>query len=263
MTTRLKSGQREKLRNFILVTNSNEQIGIRCLQQSEWNLEFAIDTFYSQSFQDVPGNVDSRKLDAMFNAYANDPQDRKLMECNTDEPRIGPNGMLRLLSEINVDPTSVEALVLAWKLKAETQCEFSANEFRTGLRELRVDSVEKLRNLVPSWKRDLENRPTLRSLYHFTFNYAKSAATRHLGIETACAYWMLFFETREPRVRLWITFLEEQKTRAVSLDLWNMFFEFLTTTNDTYDDYDTVSSAWPVTIDEFVVYARKRQNDAP
>jgi hypothetical protein len=56
---------------------------------------------------------------------------------DSKEPRIGPNGMQRLLNDLDIDPTSLNALVFAWKLRAERQCEFSHDEFRTGLREMK------------------------------------------------------------------------------------------------------------------------------
>lgn len=54
-----------------------------------------------------------------------------------DPSRIGPHGMLRFLTDLGLDPTERTVLVLAWKLKAQTQCEFSWQEFSTGLTEMR------------------------------------------------------------------------------------------------------------------------------
>ena len=48
MASRLKSGQREKLRNFMLVTNAAEPTALHCLRATEFNLELAIDQYYSQ-----------------------------------------------------------------------------------------------------------------------------------------------------------------------------------------------------------------------
>jgi DCN1-like protein 1/2 len=52
--------------------------------------------------------------------------------------RIGPNGMLRFLNDLNIGPESRTALVLAWKLDAQTQCEFSQKEFREGMAALKL-----------------------------------------------------------------------------------------------------------------------------
>ena len=45
-------------------------------------------------------------------------------------------GVIRLLEDLHLDPGSRLVLLLAWKCKAATQCEFSAEEFNTGMTEL-------------------------------------------------------------------------------------------------------------------------------
>lgn len=50
--------------------------------------------------------------------------------------RVGPNGMLKLLKDINISAEHISALILAWKCGAEVQCEFSLKEFRQGFRKM-------------------------------------------------------------------------------------------------------------------------------
>ncbi|VDL87842.1 unnamed protein product [Nippostrongylus brasiliensis] len=47
----------------------------------------------------------------MFSVYANDPRD------DVGSGRIGPNGMLRLLNDLHLDPADRRVLILACKLK--------------------------------------------------------------------------------------------------------------------------------------------------
>jgi hypothetical protein len=54
-----------------------------------------------------------------------------------EKGRIGPHGMVRFLKDLGVDATSRTALILAWKLKAEKQCEFTLQEFRDGMTEMK------------------------------------------------------------------------------------------------------------------------------
>jgi len=256
MSTKLKSGQKDKVRNFVVVTNSTEAIAIQCLTSSDWNLEMAFEIYYQNpAFQNsVSSSVDLKKIDTLFNRYANDPEDKKLL---TATDRIGPNGMFKLLTDLNIDGNSIHALIFAWKLKAETQCEFSLAEFRNGLQEMRVDTVDKLRNQVVAWSEELNDRAKFRDLYQFAFTYAKPASSRYLDVSTAIAYWSLIFQGKDPRVPLWIQFLNEQQQRGVSRDTWNLFFDFLVSTNESYSNYDS-EGAWPVLIDEFVEYAKSR-----
>ncbi len=54
-----------------------------------------------------------------------------------DEDKITAEGMLRFLEDMNLDPESRVVLLLAWKFKAATQCEFTREEFTTGMADLR------------------------------------------------------------------------------------------------------------------------------
>lgn len=45
--------------------------------------------------------------------------------------------MLRFLTDLGLNPTDRNVLILAWKLKAKTQCEFTWEEFSTGLNEMK------------------------------------------------------------------------------------------------------------------------------
>lgn len=45
-------------------------------------------------------------------------------------------GVSRFCDDANLDPTSLTVLILAWKFKAATQCEFTRKEFVEGMAEL-------------------------------------------------------------------------------------------------------------------------------
>ena len=46
------------------------------------------------------------------------------------------DGVVKLLGDLQLDPGSRTVLLFAWKLQAAAQCEFSKNEFVTGLMTL-------------------------------------------------------------------------------------------------------------------------------
>ena len=50
--------------------------------------------------------------------------------------KIGVEGIAKFCDELQVDPTSKIVLIVAWKFKAATQCEFSKKEFIDGMTEL-------------------------------------------------------------------------------------------------------------------------------
>jgi DCN1-like protein 1/2 len=59
--------------------------------------------------------------------------------------KITTDGMVRLLGDLGLSPDSRLVLIMVWKMRAATQCEFSREEFTGRLMELGVDSVDKLR----------------------------------------------------------------------------------------------------------------------
>jgi DCN1-like protein 1/2 len=250
---KLKSQQKEKVRQFIAFTQASEAAALSCLANANWALELACDIYFQNPayFSPQSGNVDTKKVDQLFNKYANDPSDK------VEGKRIGPNGMLRLLNDLGVDAASREVLILAWKLKAETQCEFSQKEFTEGMNALRVDSLEKLKAKMPKLSDEIRDPSAFRSFYHFTFQYAKNVAQRSLEIETAIAYWQLVFAGADPRVDLWIEFLRANNVKGIPKDTWNLFLDFLTSVSPDCSNYDS-SSAWPVLLDEFVDYIKAR-----
>lgn len=66
-------------------------------------------------------------LCSLFPAVFADPQ---------DENKIGIDGIQQFCDDLTLDPASMSILVVAWKLRAATQCEFSRKEFLDGMSEL-------------------------------------------------------------------------------------------------------------------------------
>lgn len=57
-----------------------------------------------------------------------------LLDLHDD--KIAVEGMMNFLDDLGLNPESRIVLLLAWKLKAATQCEFTRDEFVNGLLEL-------------------------------------------------------------------------------------------------------------------------------
>lgn len=71
-------------------------------------------------------SVDRKKLERLYNRHQ-DPQ---------DENKIGIDGIQQFCDDLSLDPASITVLVIAWKFRAATQCEFSKKEFVDGMTEL-------------------------------------------------------------------------------------------------------------------------------
>ena len=53
-----------------------------------------------------------------------------------DENKIGIDGIQQFCDDLSLDPASITVLVVAWKFRAATQCEFTKKEFMDGMTEL-------------------------------------------------------------------------------------------------------------------------------
>ncbi|KAI6240462.1 Defective in cullin neddylation protein [Aphelenchoides fujianensis] len=203
---------------------------------------------------------DYAKIDATFRKYANLKEDRSLCEVSD---RMGPNGVMKFLSDLGIDPASLSALILAWKFEAETQCEFAQAEFRKGFRKFGVSTVPQLKRKLPAVVEEaLNNKTEFESLYRFTFEYARPASSKTLDLETASNYWRLVLSRMtDHRIYHWIMFLTERSVAAISQDTWNMFLHFLWQNNPQLTNYDLDYGCWPVLMDDFVENLRLVHKD--
>ena len=55
---------------------------------------------------------------------------------HSEPEKIGTEGVIRLLEDLHLDPGNRLVLLLAWKCEASNQCEFTQEEFVTGMTSL-------------------------------------------------------------------------------------------------------------------------------
>lgn len=141
--------------------------------------------------------MDKKKLESLYNRYK-DPNEPE---------KITVDGIMKFLEDLNLPPESKLVLIIAWKFKAATQCEFTKEEFINGMTELGCDSIDKLKARLPTLDNELRDNFKFKDFYNFTFNYAKNPGQKGLDLDMAIAYWNIVLKGKFKFLDLWCTFL--------------------------------------------------------
>ncbi|XP_010487002.1 PREDICTED: DCN1-like protein 1 [Camelina sativa] len=239
---KLNRNNRDKLQQFVDITGASEKSALQALKATDWHLEAAFDVFYSQPHPRT-NSSDVRRLEELYNRYKDQYSDMILAE-----------GISNLCNDLEVEPQDIVTLVLSWHMNAATACEFSKQEFITGLQALGVDSVGKLREKLPFMRSELKDEQKFHDIYNFAFGWAKEKGQKSLALDTAIGMWQLLFAEREwPLVTHWCDFLQDRHNKAISKDTWAQLLEFSRMVDPVLSNYDA-EGAWPYLIDEFVEY---------
>ncbi|XP_047249369.1 DCN1-like protein 1 isoform X1 [Capsicum annuum] len=260
---KLGVGRRDKVQQFMTITGASEKVALQALKVCDWSLEGAFDVFYSQS--QVKSSADTRRLEELYNRYKVFSRTcrptRVLLSIGNAVIKKDPysdmilaDGISLLCNDIQVDPQDIVMLVLSWHMKAATMCEFSKQEFISGLQSLGIDSLEKLREKLPFMRSEMRDEHKFREIYNFAFSWAKEKGQKSLALDTAIGMWQLLFAEKQwPLVDHWCQFLQARHNKAISRDTWSQLLEFARNVDPALSNYDA-EGAWPYLIDEFVEY---------
>ncbi|GER46996.1 defective in cullin neddylation protein [Striga asiatica] len=168
-----------------------------------------------------------QRIDEFFNKYA-----------DKTSGMIEPEGIEALCSDLEVDYTDIKILILAWKMNAQKQGYFTQDEWRRGLKALRVDNINKLKKSLPELKKEALKSVNFEDFYLFAFRYCLTEEKQKcLDIESTCILIDLVLGFQYP----------------AQVD---SFIQFLKISFPDLRNYDTCE-AWPLLLDNFVDWLKK------
>ncbi|GJJ71071.1 DCN1-like protein 4/5 [Entomortierella parvispora] len=175
-----------------------------------------------------------------------------LEEDDLGNEQIGPAGISKLCEDIGVSLEAVDMLVLAFHLNADTMPFFSKEEWIKGMKKLEVDSTIKLKAAMPGLVAKLKNPVDFKEFYRYIFMFVKNSEQKCMDVETACRMLETVMAGR-PHTKSFVAFLEEKKpVKVINKDQWYNFLDFSDSVSEDLTNYDGISSAWPVLLDEYV-----------
>lgn len=176
---------------------------------------------------------------------------------------VDPEGIETLCSHLEVPHTDVRILMLAWKMGCEKQGYITLDEWRSGLKTLRADSISKLKKAFPEMVQEVTRPSNFQDFYPFAFRYCLTEDKKKcIEIPVACELLNLVLSLQfRPQVDKLMDYLKYQNDyKVINMDQWMGFLRFC---NEiifpSLDNYDP-DQAWPLILDNFVEWLRANKN---
>ncbi|GIL70345.1 hypothetical protein Vretimale_3465 [Volvox reticuliferus] len=242
--------QKDKITQFRTITGSSEKVATDCLKTTGWAIDAAIDQFYTSGLAAQAGGLDLRAVEALYKRYK-----------EPDDETIAVDGITRFCEELEVDPTDIAVLVISYYMNAAVMCEYTKDEFTSGLIKLGVDSIDKLKRRLPDLRAEIRTDNKFKEVYAFAYNFSREKGQKCVMLDTAVGMWQLLFsvpEQRWPLIDDWCEFLTKHHNRAISKDTWLQLFDFIKSVKPDFSNFDE-NSAWPYLLDEFVEHMKNKR----
>jgi len=240
--------EKKQVTQFKNITGSTESVAKDYLKKHSWDLEQAMDAFFSASKKAEPAKkVDTGKLDKLFNKYQG---------SGDDKDSIVEEKLFEFFKDMGVDPEGATTLGVAWKLKCKGLGEISRKEFVSGFSEMGADSADKIKAEIAKIAKLLDDQFTFKEFYRWLFDFVKEEPERKtVDTPVAINMWNIVLPKHFKLLEHWKKFIAKQELKQVSRDLWDMLFEFGKDIKPDLSNWED-NGAWPVIVDEFVEFVK-------
>ncbi|KAL8454567.1 hypothetical protein Emed_000288 [Eimeria media] len=276
------------IQQFQDITGCTKKAATDLLRQHNFNLERAIDTFFTLSAEkrrslvgnagepgpsEGPAPIDEKKAAAFFEKYAVQDTSR----C-PPESVIKEEGLERLSDDLGAGLDDLFFLIFAFHCGCRTQGVIAKADFIRGLRSLHVDTLQSLKAAVQPLREGLfKDVQQLRKVYSYAFTYSLEPLQKQLPTELAVAYWRLILEPLDWSLfNPFLQYIEDVSgLPSITKDVWLMVLEFVLTSQRAPGQAETAEEnidrvlqdyeddgAWPLVIDNFVEWMRDERKKA-
>ncbi|EXJ56070.1 hypothetical protein A1O7_09001 [Cladophialophora yegresii CBS 114405] len=213
-----------------------------------------------------------QNLNKIFDQYRDNPRDAP--------DKIGIEGAQKYLTDLDVELDEVAHLAICDLLQCPSIGEFDREPYVSGWRSVSTgdkpyDSSSRQAQYIDVIRKRLSTDSNyFKQVYRNAFKLAKPEGQRSVPMDSAIDFWNMFFRQGKGGIEwntastkwldLWCEFYESQIKRPVNKDLWNMVGELVTRTREPGGesfDWWTEDGAWPMAIDEYVGFMKKRSGD--
>jgi len=256
---KLTSGEKDKVQQFMAITECSEARAMQYMLMFNWNLEQAVEDVFVNpppTEENIPTVSRDVILDLFTNYATAFPKEYDSDSDDEEITHVHGDRMRDFFVDLGYDPsTDIGTFILSWQLKCEKLAMISRKEWVEGFYLLKCATIEDIKKKIEELRTELaDNEDQFKNFYRYVFVLARGTETYKQSIDkkTAIALWTLLLTNKFPLLQDWIEFIDN-KGQAVSADCWNLLldFSFKHGSPDKINSFDSMDF-WPNIIDDFV-----------
>lgn len=176
------------------------------------------------------------------------------LDKSAQSDTISGKGLAQFLSEVGVAQSSLECMVLLWKLGATQKGCITRSEWLISVYAHSIESIIQMRQSVSEWVKEvLENGGSFLLMYNYLYDYLRGEEDRRMTLTTAISAWDVFFSKNDLYAK-WRAWAVVNVKGGISRDLWRQLGIFFTMdTTAVQRSSDQISALpWPSAIADFL-----------
>ncbi|KAF8550649.1 defective in Cullin neddylation protein 1 [Imleria badia] len=245
-------------------------------------LDAAVDAYFQDSGnRRTESGASTSKLTTLFEKYKD--LDGDIISTQGTVQFFTELGFKQAEEDLEGEDDTPKLLSLAYELQSPRLGEWTRKGWLDGWKSIGCDTIDGMKSALTRLEAKLGTDPSyFRTVYNYTFNFARSEGQRSLAKDTALVYWksLLYFGVGKDALRyappdeeedvnmdqegwtkehteMWLEYMKARDDFAVSKDTWQMLPDFIRSFDGDFSKHDD-QAAWPTIIDQFVEWAKKR-----